>query len=208
MIRRLVVKEQEVQFYEFLENPKEGIRLDVRYARTDNFTGVQVYTEPRVFLLKSVALDLLRVRDHLRNLGFGLVLFDGYRPWSVSKFFWDHSSVEMRAFLADPAEGSSHNRGCAVDLSLFHLESGIAVMMPSDFDEMNEKAFRDYSGGTDSARNARDALRHAMEANGFSGITNEWWHFNHHSRHEWPVMNFSFEEIVRAPKIQPLPQES
>ena len=208
MIRRLVVKEQEVYFFEFFENQKEGICLDVRYARSDNFIGVQVYAEPRVFLLKHVAEDLLRVRDQLRGAGYGLLIFDGYRPWSVSKYFWDHSSQEMRAFLADPAEGSSHNRGCAVDLSLFDLNTGAAVSMPSDFDEMNEKSHRDYSGGTEASRRARDTLRNAMESNGFTGIPNEWWHFNHSSRHEWPVMNFSFEEIGLAPKIPLLLQES
>jgi D-alanyl-D-alanine dipeptidase len=199
---------QEILFFEFLEKSEDGIRLDVRYARTDNFIGVQVYSEPRVFLLETPARDLLRVRDQVKKSGYGLLIYDGYRPWSVSKYFWDHSSVEMRAFLADPAEGSSHNRGCAIDLSLFHLETGAPVTMPSDFDEMNEKAFRDFSGGSAEERRARDLLRGAMEANGFSGIPNEWWHFNHRSRHEWPVMNFNFEEIGRAPQIQPRPQES
>ena len=208
MIRLLRHEEREILFYEFLHTPRDGISLDVRYARTDNFIGVRVYPEARVFLLEHVARDLLEVRNAVRVHGYGLLLFDGYRPWSVSKYFWDHSSEEVRAFLANPAEGSSHNRGCAVDLSLFHLASGEPVRMPSDFDEMNEKAWRDYAGGEPAARHARDLLRDAMEQNGFSGIQNEWWHFNHASRHEWPVMDFGLPIIAQAPQSRLQPQDS
>jgi D-alanyl-D-alanine dipeptidase len=208
MIKTLRHEGREIRFYEWVQDLSSGIALDVRYARTDNFIGVRVYPEARVFLLEHVACDLLRVRDSVAKHGFGLLLFDGYRPWSVSKYFWDHSSDEVRGFLADPAEGSAHNRGCAVDLSLFHLSGGEPVGMPSDFDEMNAKSYRDYPGGEPAARQARDLLRDAMEKNGFSGIPNEWWHFNHGSRHEWPVMDFGLPEIVQAPQTPPRPRES
>ena len=208
MIRVLQHQGREVRFYEFQSDPSEGIALDVRYARTDNFIGVRVYPEARVFLLEHVARDLFEVRNAVGAQGYGLLLFDGYRPWSVSKYFWDHSTDGVRAFLANPAEGSSHNRGCAVDLSLFHLSNGGPVQMPSDFDEMNEKAWRDYAGGDLEARRARDLLRNAMEKNGFSGIPNEWWHFNHSSRHEWPVMDFGLPTIAQAPQIPPRTRDS
>jgi D-alanyl-D-alanine dipeptidase len=143
----------------------------------------------------------------LGSEGFGLLLFDGYRPWSVSKLFWDRASAHDRQFLADPASGSSHNRASAVDLSLFHLDSGAPVEMPSDFDEMNEKSASNYPGGSDISRIHRDLLRRVMEAHRFTGIANEWWHFNHQDRHEWPVMDVSFEEVLQAPRIPlPLPE--
>ena len=201
MISLLKVREQVVRMSD-LEVSPAGYRFDIRYARKDNFFGKKVYSEPKAFLLAHVEEDLHRVHRELARHGYGLLIFDGYRPWSVSKQFWDGSSEHDRGFLADPAKGSSHNRGCAVDLSLFELRSGKPVEMPSDFDEMNEKAHAFYQGGTLDSRRARDLLRATMEQHGFEGITVEWWHFNHVTHHEWPVMNFSFEEIAQAPKSQ------
>lgn len=193
----LNVSGKEIRFVE-LTSEAHGIRLDVRYAREDNFIGRKVYTQAKVFLLEHVAKDLLAVHHEVGHEGFGLLLFDGYRPWTVTKLFWDLSDEATRRFLADPEDGSAHNRGCAVDLGLFELKTGAPVVMPSDFDEMNEKAYRDYAGGTADSRRARDLLRKLMEQNGFHGIENEWWHYNHGSRREWPVMDFTLEEILRA----------
>jgi len=173
-----------------------GLKFDIRYARTDNFLGEQVYALAKAFLLKHVADDLYKVHEALRVHGFGLLIFDGYRPWSVTKHFWDNSSDHDRQFLADPEKGSSHNRGCAVDLSMYSLSTGEAVTMPSDFDEMNEKSYPDYPGGTEDQRRYRDLLQETMKAHGFKGIKNEWWHFNHHTHQNWPVMYLTFEEVL------------
>jgi len=183
-----------------LEEIEKTLSFDVRYARADNFIGRAVYSQPRAFLLRHVAEDLLNVHWSLKPLGYGLLIFDGYRPWSVTKLFWDESSEHNRQFLADPKTGSSHNRGCAVDLSMFSLKTGKAVEMPSDFDEMNEKAYTEYAGGAPESRKLRDLLQKTMKENGFTGIKNEWWHFNHVSNANWPVMNFTFEEILQAPR--------
>ena len=86
---------------------------------------------------------------------------------------------EKREFVADPAQGSKHNRGCAVDLSLFDLETGREVDMPSAYDEMSPRAYPDYTGGSPEARERLDLLRRAMEAEGFIVEPNEWWHFNY-----------------------------
>ncbi len=98
--------------------------------------------------------------------------------------------------VADPAKGSSHNRGCAVDLSLYDLKTGKPVAMPSDFDEMNEKAYVAYAGGDPQAISLRDLLQTTMKANQFTGIKNEWWHFNHLSHRIHPVLNISFQEVL------------
>jgi D-alanyl-D-alanine dipeptidase len=199
MIRLLKVRDRVVRLSDLSESTA-GYRFDVRYARKDNFLGRKVYPEPKAFLLAHVEEDLHRAQRELARHGFGILVFDGYRPWSVTKLFWDESSEHDRGFLADPAKGSSHNRGCAIDLSLFDLKSGNPAPMPSDFDEMNEKAHALYDGGTLESRQHRDLLRRVMESNGFKGISVEWWHFNHESHLDWPVMNFSFEEIAQAPK--------
>jgi len=173
-----------------------GFKFDIRYARTDNFLGQKVYGLAKAFLLKHVAEDLLRVHQELAKHGFGLLIFDGYRPWAVTKLFWDQSSEHDRQFLANPESGSSHNRGCAVDLSMYDLATGVPVTMPSDFDEMNEKSYVAYTGGTEEQRRLRDLLQATMKAHRFTGIKNEWWHFNHVTHHEHPVMYLTFEEIL------------
>jgi D-alanyl-D-alanine dipeptidase len=185
-----------------LEEICDEFKFDIRYARGDNFIGRAVYSEARAFLLKHVAEDLFGVHLSLRAHGYGLLIYDGYRPWSVTKLFWDESNDHDRQFLANPESGSSHNRGCAVDLSMYSLATGRPVTMPSDFDEMNEKAYTHYLGGTAQERAVRDLLQKTMLENGFTGIKNEWWHFNHISNTQWPVMDFTFEEILRAPKTQ------
>lgn len=155
-----------------------SLKLDIRYARADNFTGRPVYPEARAFLQRPAAEALARVQRALKDKGYGLVVFDGYRPWAVTKLFWDLTPADKRNFVADPKEGSKHNRGCAVDLSLIDLKTGREVEMPSPFDEMSEKASARYAGGTAAQRDRRDVLRRAMEKEGFEVYPDEWWHFD------------------------------
>ena len=175
-------------------------KFDIRYARNDNFVGRAVYPSAHAFLLEHVAMDLRTVHQSLKPHGFGLLIFDGYRPHSVTKLFWDLSNAHDRQFLADPVKGSNHNRGCAVDLSLYDLKTGQAVTMPSNFDEMNEKAYVAFTGGDARSRELRDLLQVSMHAHRFTGIKNEWWHFNHVSHSKHPVLDLAFDEILRRIK--------
>jgi D-alanyl-D-alanine dipeptidase len=171
------------------------IRLDIRYATPDNFLGRRVYPIARAFLQRPAAEALVRAHLKLQESGFGILVFDGYRPWSVTKQFWDETPVGKRAFVADPARGSRHNRGCAVDLSLYNLSTGEEVPMPSGYDEFSERASPDYGGGTVEQRRHRDLLRSVMESEGFVVNPGEWWHFDHKEWREYPIMNVEFEEI-------------
>lgn len=173
-----------------------SIKLDIRYATKNNFLGRAVYPEARAFLQRPAADALARVNQSLKKEGLGLMIFDGYRPWAVTKIFWDETPVEKREFVADPAKGSRHNRGCAVDLTLYDLKTGQPLPMPSDYDEMNEKAHPDYAGGESKARTNRDKLRKAMEVEGFSIYPNEWWHFDFKGWEQYALMNLSFAEVA------------
>lgn len=172
-----------------------GIHLDVRYATSDNIVHRPVYRQARAFLQRAAAEALVRAHRELAPKGYGLLVFDGYRPWSVTKFFWDHVRPDQRAFVADPKKGSRHNRGCAVDLSLYDLRTGREVEMPSAYDETSERASPDYAGGTPEQRARRDLLRAAMEKEGFTVEENEWWHFNFRDWKDYPILNIPFEAI-------------
>lgn len=175
-----------------------SIKLDVRYASAHNFVGRPVYDQARVFLQRPAAEAVVRAHRALKSKGYGLLLFDGYRPWRVTKLFWDVTPPEKRAFVADPAQGSRHNRGCAVDLSLFDLSTGREVEMPSAYDDMTERASPEYVGGTPEQRRRRDLLRAAMEAEGFHVIDNEWWHYDYDAWREYPILDLPFEAIRAA----------
>lgn len=171
------------------------IKLDIRYATANNFVGRPVYTEARAFLQRPAAEALVRAHRGLAEKGYGLLVFDGYRPWSVTKLFWDVTPRSKREFVANPKEGSKHNRGCAVDLSLYDLRTGGEVQMPSAYDEMSPRAYPSYAGGTADERQRRDLLRAAMEAQGFTVEPNEWWHFNCKEWREYPIQDVPFREI-------------
>jgi D-alanyl-D-alanine dipeptidase len=173
------------------------LKLDIRYATDRNFVGRPVYKEARAFLRKMPAEALLRAHRRLGTLGRGLIVFDAYRPWSVTKLFWELTPKAQRAFVANPAQGSKHNRGCAADVSLYDRETGEALPMPSDYDDFSERASPRYQGGTLAERNNRDTLRRAMEAEGFRVEPNEWWHFNYKGCRAYPILDVSFEEIAR-----------
>jgi len=171
------------------------IKLDIRYASTNNFLGTPVYTQARAFLERPAAQALVLANRELRQQGYGLIIHDGYRPWYVTKIFWDATPDDKKKFVADPAEGSKHNRGCAVDLSLYDLKTGEEVQMPSGYDEMTDRAYADYPGGTAEERARRALLREAMEKQGFQVIADEWWHFDYKDWKLYPIINTKFEDL-------------
>jgi D-alanyl-D-alanine dipeptidase len=171
------------------------IKLDIRYASTRNFLGTPLYSQARAFLQRPAAEALLRVQRSLAPEGYGLLVHDAYRPWYVTKIFWDAVPPEQHKFVADPAKGSRHNRGCAVDLTLYDLKTGRAVQMPSLYDEQTARAYPTYAGGTAGERRLRDLLRRHMEAEGFSVDENEWWHYDYRDWPSYAIQNERFEDI-------------
>ena len=171
------------------------IELDIRYATSNNFMGEVFYSEPRAFLQRPAAEALVRANARLRERGYGLLIHDGYRPWYVTKMFWDATPEELKIFVADPASGSRHNRGCAVDLTLFDLQTGEPITMTGGYDEMSPRSFPDYPGGTELQRWHRELLREAMEAQGFAVYEAEWWHFDYQDWRSYRIGNERFEEL-------------
>ncbi len=172
-----------------------AIKLDIRYATSNNFMGAAFYSEPRAFLQKPAAEALVRVKARLAKLGYGILIYDAYRPWYVTKMFWDATPESQKVFVANPAKGSRHNRGCAVDLTLIDLKTGKPVEMTSGYDEFSERAYSDFVGDTSLARWNRSLLRKCMEDEGFTINPEEWWHYDYKGWQSWKIMNIPFEKI-------------
>ena len=171
------------------------IKLDIRYATTNNFLGTPFYTSARAYMQKPAAEALVKVHHDLFVTGYGLLIHDAYRPWHVTKMFWDATPDKFHHFVADPLQGSRHNRGCAVDLTLYDLKTGTPIEMPGGYDEMTDRSYPDYLGGTSLQRWHRDLLRHAMEQHGFKVYEAEWWHFDFHEWRLYPILNERFEDL-------------
>ncbi len=174
-----------------------AIKLDMRYATANNFTGRVLYDEARAFLAAPAAQAVARASKAAQADGFGLTIYDAYRPWRITKKLWDATPVgPKKEYVANPKRGSKHNRGCAVDLTLHDLRTGQLVEMPSEFDDFSEKAHRDYMGATPAALINRARLQRYLEAEGFVGLSNEWWHFDFTGWEQFPVMDIPFNKVV------------
>lgn len=171
------------------------IKLDIRYASDNNFMATPFYSEARAFLQRPAAQELVAANGELRERGYGILIHDAYRPWYVTKMFWDATPDDKKKFVADPAQGSRHNRGCAADVSLYDMKTGLEVAMPSGYDEMSERAYPNYSGGNADERARRDLLREVMEKHEFTVYQFEWWHFDYKDCTDWPIGNISFEKL-------------
>ncbi len=171
------------------------IRLEIRYATTNNFLGTIFYSEARAFMQRPAAEAVVRVHRKLKRLGYGLLIHDAYRPWYVTKVFWDATPDDKKVFVADPAKGSRHNRGCAVDLTLYDLQTKKPVEMVSTYDETTDRAYPDYPGGTSLQRWHRRLLRDAMEAEGFTVYEAEWWHFDYKDWRQYRIGDVTFDQI-------------
>ena len=171
------------------------VKLDIRYATDNNFLGTPLYTSARAFLQRPAAEALVRAHRKLNAQGYGLLIHDAYRPWYITRVFYDATPPQFHRFVANPDQGSRHNRGCAVDLTLNDLKTGKAIDMVSGYDEFSDRAYPDYLGGTSVQRFHRDLLRRAMEDEGFTVYEAEWWHFDYRAWRRYRIMNERFEDV-------------
>ncbi len=179
-----------------LQSLDSTMAYDIKYATPNNFMGARFYESAHAFLRRPAAAALNRVHQSLAAHGLGLLVFDAYRPWHVTKMFWDATPSHLRDFVADPARGSRHNRGAAVDLTLYRLDSGEPVEMVSEYDDFSERAHIEYDGGSPNQRLMRDLLRTSMEAEGFTVYRLEWWHYDFDGWERFRILNDAFEELA------------
>lgn len=168
------------------------LQLEIRYATTNNFTQRQLYSQAKCLLRPSVAARLAKVEADLTKQKLGLKVYDCYRPLAVQKKLW--SIVPNPDYVANPAQGSRHNRGSAVDLTLVD-PAGRELSMPSEFDDFSERAHVDYRGGSAPSRQHRAILQQAMKKQGFVPLATEWWHFDDPGWKRYPVLDIPFEQV-------------
>ena len=170
-----------------VERSVPGIRVDVRYATTNNFMKQVLYPVAKVYLRRPAADALGEVQRELEKEGLGVKVFDGYRPYRVTEAMWE--PIRNPDYVADPSKGSRHNRGAAVDLTLVVLSTGEEVEMPTPYDDFTEKAHHDYDALSDEAKKNREKLRNVMVRHGFEPLPSEWWHYDFSGWREFPLMD-------------------
>lgn len=169
------------------------IKLDIRYAGTNNFARQAVYKQARAFARLPVVKALKNAQDELKKSGLGLKIFDAYRPYSITVKFFDIASDKN--FVANPKDGSRHNRGCAIDLTLINLQTGKELSMPTPYDSFAAEASSDFMDLPTAVIKNRGILRSVMEKNGFKVLDNEWWHFDFKGWNNFELMDIPFEYL-------------
>lgn len=171
-------------------------RFDIRYATADNFINEPVYSEPKAFFEQEPARALVAANQFFNRRGYGIVVWDSYRPFSVSRLFWDRTPSRLRSFLGDPTkDGSPHNRGCAIDMTLYDLATGKQLVMPSEFDDFSEKAKIGYHHPNKEARENCALLQRTMKNYGFEVRADEWWHYDWQGFEKYPLRDTSFADL-------------
>lgn len=170
-----------------------GIKLDIKYASKNNFAKKAVYKQAKAFARRPVVEALKKVQTELNQSGLGLKIFDGYRPYSVTVKFYEVASD--KSFVANPKDGSRHNRGCAIDLTLINLKTGKELEMPTEYDSFAPEAAADYKNLPEHVIKNRDILIKTMEKHSFKVLGNEWWHFDFNGWRNFELMDIPFEEL-------------
>jgi zinc D-Ala-D-Ala dipeptidase len=173
-----------------------SLNFDIRYATPNNFTGQKLYGSARAFLVPAAADALMAAHWAAYDEGYGLTVFDAYRPLSVTRKMWAATPRRLRNYVANPAKGSRHNRGCAVDVTLYDRATKQSVLMPSEFDDFSAKAHRNYAAAPQQALANRARLERYMVAAGFRPMSNEWWHFDFIGWEKYPILDVPFEKMV------------
>lgn len=179
-----------------LEKFIPGIILDIRYATTNNFTKEKIYNLAKAYARKPVAVALKKAQEDFRKLGYGIKIYDAYRPYSATVKFYEVMKGDT-TYVANPYKGSRHNRGCALDMTLVNLKTGKELQMPTAWDAMQKESWPSTPVADPEVRKNRDTLISVMEKNDFKVYTTEWWHFDFIGWEKFEVMGIDFEELQK-----------
>lgn len=174
------------------------IVYELRYASKNNFTSRRMYPAKtrNTYMRLKAALALQLVQNKLKPQGYGLKIWDAYRPYSVTEKFWD--LVKDERYVANPAKGSGHNRGIAVDLTIIELATGKELDMGTDFDNFSDTAHHSYTNLSAEVLRNRKLLRDAMEGAGFVFFESEWWHYSLPNPSKYELLDLSFALLKKS----------
>ncbi len=174
-----------------------GLQYNLRYATTNNFMHRLMYpgNVDYTFLRLPAARALDSVQQSLAKQGLGLKVFDAYRPYAVTVNFWE--LVKDERYVANPAKGSGHNRGLAVDLTIINPSSGEALNMGTDFDNFSDTAHHSFTHLPEDVLRNRNLLKTTMERYGFKALETEWWHYSFPNNRQYDVLDISFRELKK-----------
>lgn len=168
----------------------------VPYSRKNNFTGKRLYSRHSFWILDEVGIRLQKIQDSLKVLGLSLYFFDTYRPYSVTKKMWE--IVPDERYAANPAKGSGHNRGVAVDVTLASLQNGQPLLMPTGFDNFTDTAHHVFSNLPQEILTNRAILKGVMEYFGFRALSTEWWHYSLPDGSKYPLLDLNFRKLKKT----------
>lgn len=173
-----------------------NIIYDLRYATASNFTHTKLYESgKKTFLRLAVAKALQRVEYDLNQKGYGLKIFDAYRPYAVTKKMWD--LIHDDRYVADPSKGSGHNRGLAVDLTIINLKDGSELNMGTGFDNFTDSAHHSFKNFPADILANRKLLKETMEKHGFKALETEWWHYSWPNDRNYEVLDIDFKKLKK-----------
>jgi D-alanyl-D-alanine dipeptidase len=172
---------------------------DLKYARKNNFTGKILYPQNIAFARLATALALQKVNVDLNKIDLGLKVYDAYRPYKVTKEMW--KLVHDERYTANPARGSDHNRGVAVDVTLVKISTGKELPMPTEFDDFTEKAHHNYNGLPPEVIRNRELLKNTMEKFGFVSLSTEWWHYSLPDAARFELLDLSIAQLEKLEKL-------
>jgi D-alanyl-D-alanine dipeptidase len=176
-----------------LEKFIPDVVLDIRYATTNNFTGEKIYNLPKAYARRPVAVSLKKAQEEFRKHGYGIKVFDAYRPYAATVKFYE--VYPDTTFVASPYRGSRHNRGCAIDMTLIDLRTGEELRMPTGYDAFVREARPTYPVNDAVVRKNRALLITVMDKYGFRVNASEWWHFDFRGYQTYEVLDIAFEEL-------------
>jgi zinc D-Ala-D-Ala dipeptidase len=174
-----------------------GLMYDLHYATADNFVKRPLYPVQTdvTFLRSPAAKALQKVQNELQQKGLGLKIFDAYRPYSVTIKFWE--LIKDERYVANPAKGSGHNRGLAVDLTIVDLKTGVELNMGTGFDNFTDTAHHTFTQLSTTILQNRKLLKDVMLKHGFNLLETEWWHYYWPNDRNYEVMDIPFKKLKK-----------
>jgi zinc D-Ala-D-Ala dipeptidase len=197
-LQKMVVKNPAKQMVD-VKKAIPNLVLDLRYASTNNFTHQRLYPPLITTYLRKPAADSLAIiQRQLNAMGWGLKIFDAYRPYTVTEKMWE--PVKDDRYAANPKFGSGHNRGVAVDLTIINATSGEELNMGTGFDNFSDTAHHTFTNLPEAVLQNRLLLKNIMQQHGFKALDTEWWHYYLFNAKEFELLDIDFKKLALRKK--------